>query len=381
MARMTNTTFMDVQRLIQEPSAQTRGLLASKLAADFRSGQFTGTESAIAEEIFRLLLNDSEIQIRAAIARELAHCPHAPHDIVLHLASDESTVALPLLEHSLVLDEDDLARIIRSTREILRLCAIARRSTLSEGIASALVETGYADVLKDLFNNPGAALETTLLQRWQAIPFTPILLEALVNRGGLPTTIVEKLYHAVSDTLRQQLCARYPAQTPLLTKAAQDAREWQLLGITPPEGMAGYDEDLAEDFIDDLYVRGRLTHSLLMRALCVGNLAVFEIGIARLADVPRINARILILESSGRGLQAIYKASGMPEGFFEAVQALLRISLEETGCGQTRPDDFRKRLVERIYAARYNRTIENMEYLLSIIGSHHTTDRAAAHVQ
>ena len=105
-----------------------------------------------------------------------------------------------------------------------------------------------------------------------------------------------------------------------------------------------------------------------MRALCVGNLAVFEMGIARLADIPRINARLLLMESSGKGFAGIYQAAGLPDGFFEAVHVLLRISLEETEFGRVKHNDFRKRVIDRIYIERYNHTVENMEYLLSIIG-------------
>ncbi len=366
---MTQTTFMDVQKLSQEPSAETRGLLATSVLADFRSRAFNESESLIAEEIFRLLARDAEVKIRSALAQELAHCPNAPHDVIMRLAHDETIVALPVLEYSQVLTEEELITLVKKTSENVRHCAIARRSTLSQDLSKALLETSDTLVLHTLFSNKGAVLnESNLLHYWQDIPFTQPLLEALVKRGQLPIAIVEKLYYAVSNELKSQLTRLYPNHSPAIAKAAQDAREWELLGITPHHNTVGYDEDTAEDFIDDMYHHGRLTHSLLMRSLCVGNLAVFEMGIARLADVPRINARILLTESSGKGLAAIYRASGMPEGFFEAVRVLLRISLEESEYGRVKHSDFRKRVIDRIYLARYNRTVENMEYLLSIIG-------------
>lgn len=366
---MTNTTFMDVQRLTNEPSAQMRGMLAAKVAADFRSRNFSESEAAIAEEIFRLLAKDADVKIRQSLAMELAHCHNAPHDVIKQLAGDENSVASPVLEYSQVLTEEDLIQLVRSTREVVKHCAVARRETLSQDLSQALLETTDTLVLQTLFTNKGAVLnEANLMPYWADIPFTQPLMEALVRRGGLPVTIVEKLYYAASNDLKQHLTRLYPAHSPSIAKAAQDAREWELLGVTPQENTVGYDEDMAEDFIDDLYLRGRLTHSLLMRALCVGNLAVFEMGIARLADVPRINARILLMEATGKGFAAIYHASGMPEGFFEAVRILLKISLEETEFGRVKHSDFRKRVIDRIYLDRYNKTTENMEYLLSIIG-------------
>ncbi|NBO19224.1 MAG: DUF2336 domain-containing protein [Proteobacteria bacterium] len=368
MTRQTN--IMDFKKLTQEPSAQIRGMLAGKIAADFRTSQFTPSESAIAIDIFRILLRDAEIHIRQSMATELAHSPNAPHDIILALAGDVLPVSLPVLEYSQVLTEDDLITIVRSNREAARHCAIARRETLSQELSHALLETGNTLVLQNLFGNKGAVLnESNLLPLWSRIPFTEPLLEQLVARGGLPLTIVDKLYHATSETLRAQLAARYPSHSPIITKAAGDAREWELLGLAPQAAQENRDEyELVEDLIDELYYSGRLTHSLVMRALCVGNISVFECGMARLAEVPRVNARLLMLESSGRGFKALYKAAAMPEGFYDAVRMLLKISLEETAFGRTRRNDFRQRVIDRIYMGHYHRTVENMEYLLSIIG-------------
>lgn len=367
---MTNTTLMDVKKLSQEPSAQVRGLLATKIASDFRASNFSAKEQEIATEIFRLLTRDAEIKIRQALARELAHCPGAPRDVILKLAADEAAVATAVLEHSSVLTEDDLIAIVRSTQEVLKLCAIARRDTLSQDLSTSLLESSNTIVLQNLFRNKGAVLnEKNLMPQWPNISFSATLLETLVERGGLSLSVVDKLYSAVSDELKYKLSGMYRMHTPAIHKAASDAREWELLGITPVDSRMGASEDeLVEDLVEDLYLGGRLTHSLLMRALCVGNLSVFETGIARLAGVPRVNARILLTESSGLGLDAIYHAAHMPEGFYEAVKVLLRISLEETEFGRIKRNDFRKRVIDRIYMGKYNRTVENMEYLLSIIG-------------
>lgn len=364
------TSLMDVKRLTQEPSAQIRGMLAGKIAADFRTMQFTATESAIAVDIFRILLRETETNIRQAMATELAHSPLAPHDVILALASDVAPVSVPVLEHSQVLTEDDLIAITRSTAEVAKLCAISRRETLSQELAQALMETGNGIVLNNVFANRGAVLnEANLLPMWPRLTLTEPLLSLLVERGGLPLTVVDKLYHATGEQLRQRLAAKYPGHATLITKAAGDAREWELLGIAPLASGENRDEyELVEDLIDDLYYSGRLTHSLVMRALCVGNIGVFECGMARLAEVPRVNARLLMLESSGRGFKALYHAAAMPDGFYDAVRTLLRISLEETAFGRTKRNDFRQRVIDRIYMGQFNRSVENMEYLLSIIG-------------
>lgn len=363
-------TAMDVKRLTEEPSPKVRGLLATKIAVDYRSGNFTPVESDIANDIFRILIKDVEKQIRSALSEQLAHCPQAPHDIIVTLAGDEPEVAAPVLEFSHVLNEEDLLAIAQSTYEVLKLRALARREHVSAELSGHLIDTGNELVLGDLFGNKGAELsEEKMLQRWQSIARSEPLLATLVQRGGLPLVVAEKVFFAVSNDLKRQLVSRYRFEAPALRKAVSDIRDWELLGIMPAHDSADpYDDEQVEQLVDEMHAGGRLSHSLIIRALCVGNFGVFEAGIAKLANVPRVNARMLLMDAGSLGLQGIYKAAGMPEGFYEAVRTLLHLSLEETDYGRTRRADFKKRILDRIYAGGYHRTVENMGYLLSIIG-------------
>lgn len=365
-----NLTPADVKKLVSEPSGEVRGMLASKIAMDYRAGNFTDAESAIANDIFRLLIRDVERTVRKSLAEHLAHCPKAPRDIILKFAQDESDIAVHVLEHSQVLTQDDLLAVLASTREVVKLRAIARRENLPADVSGRLIDTRQASVLADLFKNKTAELaDGKMSEAWDYIVSEPTLLTTLVYRGGLSLSIAEKVFHAVTDELKRHMAQRYRLKAPYLDKALSDIREWEMLGIVPThEGVDPRDDIEIEDLVDDLHMSGRLTYSLLIRALCVGNMGLFEAGIARLAGVPRVNARMLLMDGGVLGIDAIYKQAGLPEGFCEAVATLLRISFEETEYGRIRKIDFRKRVIERIYMGRYNQTVENMEYLLAIIG-------------
>lgn len=367
---MMNMTAMDVKRLTEDPSEEVRSQLVGKLARDYREHHFSASESAIAIDIFRILLKDVERNVRRAMAEELAHCEAIPRDIILKLANDEPEVAVHVLEYSSVLTDDDLVALVASTHEVMKLRAIARRNTVSEPLASHLIETHSESVLKDLFRNKGAVLnERHLLKAWDVVAGSQPLLEMLAQRGGLPLAVAEKLVAAVTGELKQHVIRQYKLSPTLVHKIATTAREWEMLGIMPSHGEVLLpDDEQVENLIDALHANGRLTHSLIMRALCVGNVGVFEAGIAKLAGVPRLNARILLNDATGLGFEAIYKAAAMPEGFLDAIKTLLRISLEETAYGRQRRTDFRKRIIDRVYAKGYHRTVENMEYLMSIIG-------------
>jgi uncharacterized protein (DUF2336 family) len=363
-------TTMDVKKLTHEPSAEIRGMLAAKIAVDFSSSHFTEVESAIAADIFRILLKDTDKVVRKNLAQHLSSCDNAPHDIILKLAQDEADIASSVLEHSTVLTDDDLMEIVKSTKEVLKLCAVARRSKVSEPVSDILLGTWNEEVLHDLFQNKGAALsEKSLMQTWNVVSSSRSLLETLVHRGDLPLTVAEKIYVVVTDELKGQLVKKYKFASPQAQKLSSDAREWEMLGIVPANGsISPQNDEQVEDLIDQLYMGGRLTHSFLIRALCVGSLSVFEAGLARLAGVPRVNARILLMDGGALGFQGIYKEAAMPEGFAEAVNTLLRISLEETEYGRTKESDFRKRVIDRVYSEGYHNSIDNMGYMLSIIG-------------
>lgn len=370
MSQIASVTGMDVRKLMQERSGKTRGVLAGKIAADYRAGSFNPGEMAIANDIFRILLKDIEKRVRQSIAEHICHAPNVPKDIIERIANDDVEIAVHALEFSRVLDDDDLMRIVRSSEEVARLRAIARRENLSAPVSTGLAETHNISVLGDLFANKTALIpDHAIIGAWPEISANESLAQTLVDRGGLSLTVVEKMLSAVSDELKHRLIKEYKISAPIATKSAADAREWELLGFVVANSNINPDDDeQVEDLVNQLSLTGRLTHSVVIRALCMGSLGLFEVGMARLAGLPRVNARILLTDAGSLGFHSIYQAAHMPSGFEDGIRVLLHISLEESDYGYKKPEDFRKVVVDRIYREGYHRSIDNMEYLLSIIG-------------
>lgn len=361
-------TSMDVRQFMKNPSGAELGALAEKVVVAFTSGSFNFNESAIAADIFRLLLKDAEKSVRIKLAENLFQNVNAPHDVIFSLACDETDVAERVLQYSPILTDDDLIAIIEGTKEILSLCAIAKREKVSERLSDVLINTQQEAVLSDLFNNKGAEFsEAALAEAWGIISASNSLLEVLVKRGGLPFTIAEKIFSVVSDELKHTISKEYKISEPVMQKSSVDVREWELLGILPVWDIVHPDDDeRIEDLVEQLYDTGRLTYSLVIRSLCMGFLNLFEASLARMADVPRSNARILLM-GGHEGFAAFYKTSKMPEGFADAVEVLLALSHKITQYGYEKPDDFRKKLIENIYVEKYHNSIDGMSYLLSII--------------
>lgn len=363
----------DIELLRQESSVESRVHVTRKIAQDFNSGVYSATEAAVAMDIFRLLARDAQNRVRRAVAEELARSMQLPRELALQFAQDQDSIAVPVLEQSYALREDDLLAIIRSTRSVLKWNAIARRETLSAEVAAALMTTGEDSVLHALLRNKGAQLHEdnlrTLLPRLER---NETLLEALVVRGGLSLEFAEKLFAVASERLRHELVVRYHLSVHAAENISSDAREWATLGMITP-ALQGNE---VEDMVRRMHVSGTLTQSIIIRSLCIGDLRFFEAAMATLAKIPVLNARLLLIDPGKLGFQALYDKSGLPQDFRDAVGALYEIAMEETGFGRFYRQDFRQAVVQRLVNEQGRNEIENLPYLIELIRSketHHVT--------
>jgi uncharacterized protein (DUF2336 family) len=112
-------------------------------------------ECELFDEVVDSILDDVEPLARQELAERLAPRRDAPRRVVVRLAGDAIAVAAPLLVHSQVLEDDDLAALAAEKSQD-HLLAIARRPCLSEGITDILIERGDVLVLHAVAENLGA---------------------------------------------------------------------------------------------------------------------------------------------------------------------------------------------------------------------------------
>lgn len=360
-----NLTKTDIDQLIREPSIDVRASIAAKVGKGFQSAIFTQRERQLAEDIFRMLLKDTETRVRKALASELKHAPDAPHDVIMALAKDATDISAQILEHSPVLTDEDLVEIIEATQHVVRLVAIASRTHISGTVCGALLDKNDIAVAKTLAHNKGAEFDEgsfkLLLDHYGE---NQSIMEELVYRGGLSYEFAEKLFHTVSDSLKRQLTKRYRISFSVTDKATENAKETATLQFLSP-WMSQND---IQALINHMYKNKRLTSNVIIRSLCIGDLRFFETAVAKLVGVPVITARALLSDNTAQGFSALYKNTGMPEEFKDAVRILYQLSHDESFDGKKHHEDFSKRIIERILEEGHDKTIENMPYLLSVIG-------------
>ncbi len=357
-------TQEDIAQLVREPSKSMRAKIAQKISRGYVHGGYTDREVELAIEIFRLLLRDTERQVRKVLAEELKHSMDVPHDIIMTLAEDHIEIAAPILQFSYVLAEEDMIQIVEATREVPRLMAIASRESISLPLSNALINTGENDVVKRVLRNKGAMInDDTLSYIVDEYYNDDSVLEELVYRGGLPFEFAEKLFTLVSDELKSHLTRRYRLSTHLVEEATETAKDVSMTNYLSPL----LSQKDVEKLVTEMYNAGKLDYSILVRALCVGNIRFFETAMAKLVGIPTSNAKLLMMDPGALGFDSIYASSPLPIAFKDAIKRLFDITLEETNAGKYKVDDFAQRVVQRIEAEGYDKTVENMPYLMSIV--------------
>lgn len=365
-------SHMDITQLMQDPSPDRRSEVANKVAVLYHANNTSEREKQIAYEILQILSRDIEVAVRRSVALSLVDSISISHDLVWELANDVADVATPILQYSSVLTEEDLINIVESTKEVVKLVHIAKRASISASLSDALLDCGEDKAIHTVLLNKGARIaDESMVRQWDSLSANATLVEALVHRGGLSVGIAEKLFAVVSDELKRHIAKTYKLPITLVEDNIEDIREWTTLGMMMPDDeINGVGQEELESFVYQLYTSNRLTYSMVIRALCTGDLAFFESAMARLAGVPRPNARILMFDSGPLGFKAFYEKANMPPAFYEAIRTLLRLALEVTTHGRVKREDFRKHIVDNIYKEKLHETVENMQYLLTVIGGH-----------
>jgi uncharacterized protein (DUF2336 family) len=350
----------DVARLLAEPSPDLRVELADKVAASLTGPSLAAGEIALAQDIVRILARDVETKVRASISHALRNSPHLPRDVALKLADDIDVVALPLLAESLVLTDEDLVDLVRRGSS-LKQEMIAARPNLTETVSDALITHATEPAVVVLMGNQTAAIaEHSLNRAITRFTGSDRVKQAMVLRHSLPITVAERLVALVSSELQQHLVKEHALSPGIASDIILRSRESAIIRLS----MGSTEADLAR-MVAQMHHSGRLTPTLLLRALCTGDVAFFEAAMAVKGDVPVANAQILIHERSRRGLAALYRKAAMPDNLFDAVQIAVEV-VDETGFdGNARDlERFRARVISRILTLTESIDPADADYLV-----------------
>jgi uncharacterized protein (DUF2336 family) len=349
---------------LSEPSPDLRAGLADKVAASLADPGLAQGELALAQDILRILARDVEAKVRAAVSRGMRNSEYLPHDVAQRLADDVDAVALPLLAESLVLTDDDLVSLVRRGTPI-RHAAIAGRPDVAETVSDALISYAGEPAVTVLMRNHTAHVAEHSLDR-AIVRFgaSEPIKHAMVLRPSLPISISERLVAIVSQELQQRLVRAHALPPALASDIVLRSREHAVIRLS-----MGSSEAELMDMVRQMNRGGRLTPTLVLRAICTGDIGFFEAAMAIMGDVPVVNAQVLIHDASRRGLEALYRKAEMPENMFEAIRAAVDV-VDETGFdGDARDlERFRARIISRVLTVTESIESADADYLVDVLG-------------
>ncbi|MEQ8450040.1 MAG: DUF2336 domain-containing protein [Nitratireductor sp.] len=361
----------------RERSPEARGLLVQGLnELCLKSGvRLSATEKELVFEIFQTLLDTVQTSVRAQLSDHLADRDDAPKDLVVRLARDAIEVAEPVLARSLVLEDEDLIRIVSAETETHQL-AVTRRERLSGALTSALADRASETVLVALLENDGAEVhEEVMLRIAEDALDRPALHGPLSKRRDLPMRAARRLYGVVGPQLKEAIEERLQeaereVQTDPLSQAMADASarfEQSRAGRpadAPPEGPAvgrpgGDPDDLSDAARFASPLGGHRPHPrLLVKALTEGKYETFETLFGEFAQLNAGGVDRILNRAGPEALAIACKAGGMDARAFGEV--LARVMDQDAPEEAARTPTFRKTMAyfERIDAAGAARVLQ-----------------------
>lgn len=361
-------TDADIRALIKGASEDERAAATYKICRSIDHAPLSEADRAHAEEILAMMAADAAVSVRRALAVALQNSPKLPRKLALKLAQDIDAIALPVLQHSPVLSDADLVEIIRAAPPS-KQAAVAARDRLSPAVTGAIAVFGHPDAVQTALANDNAQFDQQGLQTvLQRMGDRPSITETMARRRVLPVTIVERLIAVVTGEVFDYLVNHHEVPPQLAIDLASGARERATLDLVE---QAGLQSDMPR-FARQMTLQGRLTPSLIMRALCLGHMEFVEHAMAELSALPHHRAWLMMHDGGPLGLKAIFDRSGLPTRLFPAFRAAVDVyhQIESDGFDDDR-EAFRQRMIERVLTLFQSVPRDDLDYLLEKLNATH----------
>lgn len=360
MSEGTSLSSADVAKLLQDPNTENKAAAISKVASTYSGEGLSDTEREIAESIFRHMVKDAAVRVRHALADSLKDNPDVPHDVAATLARDVDEVAVPMLNFSEVLTDEDLTEIVRTKGEVAQM-AVAGREVVSEGVADALAESDSENVIATLVGNEGAQIkESTFGKVLDKFGDSEVVQTPMANRGKLPIAVSERLVTLVSEQLRDHIMTHHEVSPGMASDLLMESREKATISL-----LEGGEAESVQALVDQLHAHGRLTPTLILRALVMGDTTFFEVAMAKIVNIPVINAYQLVHDKGETGLKRLLEAAKFPVKALPMVRAALDVADEMVQTGGDNRDMFKQLMIERVLTAVEDLVdTENLDYLI-----------------
>ncbi|HJW40974.1 MAG TPA: DUF2336 domain-containing protein [Rhizomicrobium sp.] len=270
-------------KLAVNPQGTSREEIYLAVASLYRAqgAALNPRERALMHEILRRLTRDVAIAIRIALADLLADDTAAPHELVLLLADDTVEVARPLLLRSPLLTDTDFLSLLAATGEAHHE-TVAWRENIGEPVTDALSRSEVEAVLVALVCNTTARISPTIFETLvEKSRHLENLQEPLTRRLDLPPLLANRMCGWMTKAPKTCIIRNHQ-----IAPDRQSAAMAKTVVTSEPAAPSPLPEGSAQKLIDKLAASGQLKAGFLMRVLHQGQSDLFDLGLARLVNLP-----------------------------------------------------------------------------------------------
>ncbi len=293
--------------LAREPSSEKRRELLREMTDLFMAGpeQYNDRENNQFGEILGTVAREMEMDVRRNLAVRLAAVPNAPRGLIMQLASDEISVAGPVLARSKALHDADLIAVAKLKSQE-HLHAIAGREAVSSAVSDAIVARGDENVLVRLASNAGASLSEQAMETLtEKAGSVEALRRPMVTRADLPPHLLNEMFFAVSAELKRVILNRMEGLDPEIIDGAirKSERRMKMQGHAPDPEQAR-----ANAFIEHLAKSGPITEGVLVNLAKQKRQAETAIVFAKLAALDLKTAKRVLADPNPEALAIASRA-------------------------------------------------------------------------
>ncbi len=347
------------------------------VAEQFSGIELSEQERQLGLEILEIMARNVERQVREALSEHVRMSPFLPPSVASKLADDLGAEALPIIQNSSLLSDQDLIAIVCRGSEDKQI-AVAKRNNVASTVADALVETGNERVVGTLLSNQSAEItERSLLKVLKEFGESGDIQALVVERLALPLSLSEALISRVSEVLCERLVARHRLPRPMADELTMHGRERALTQMVTDDSRTSEIERLAVV----LHAKDALTPTLVLRALCAGSVEFFKAAMAARARMRSEEVDFLVFENGRGGLEEVYRRAGLPDELFVAFRSAVDV-ITETRRDERRyrPLEVTERIMERLRQEYDSVCPEGLEHTLSQL-SHFVMGRTAGPIR
>ncbi|MGI9415946.1 MAG: DUF2336 domain-containing protein [Hyphomicrobiales bacterium] len=275
-------------------------------------------ERKAAEALARHLVDDAIERVRGELSKAVMHSKYLEREVAFKIARDVESVACPFLEVTEIFSDDDWQELVVTISRGARI-AVAGRTSISEGLAIALTQTGDTEVAETLVENDATPVTTAVCQAlMKQFEISPCVLDKLADRTDLSSEIAAELITKVSEAAGEKLSKLHnlPDHIAPITFEAETASILRLIRITPETRILGLVQRLQQE--------DKLTHHLMTAALRDGRLAFFEAALSILSGQRLQKIRSSVRYGETGSLNVLLSHAGIPDAIHPDIWGALQ---------------------------------------------------------